>query len=252
MPGVSPTLVLVLRKLGRTDSRSLLKLAVKELVARDVLRVETEERRRLGRSRGPKVFLVDGPGPAPPSRALQVAHRHVQAAPSAVRDGRVARELTVVAKHLARRRAGGEVLAAAVVDLTGMGLVREEERRVLGVFRRRLPVRTPGGDALLEQDDGRRRATSAGPADAAYVPFVVDGGAVPYDGRDLDERSGGGLDGALDPAFDGSFDSAFDSSFDAAFDASFDSAFDSGFSDGGGGGGDGGGGGGDGGGGGGD
>jgi hypothetical protein len=265
--GTSPTLVLVLQELGKTDARSLLKTAIKELIARDVLRVETQERKGLGRRKGPKLLLRDGATSSPPSRALQVAHRLVQGAPSVVVDGRPARELTAVAKHLARSGARRQVLAAALVDLVGMGLVREEERRVLGLFRRQVAVRTPGGDALLAKDDERRRRRSSGSTDAMVLPYAVDPGPQdphhpeghghrsddPTDGAphgavdgSFDGAVDGSFDGALDGAFDGAFDSSFDGAFDSAFDQSFDSAFDSGYSDGGGGGGDGGGGGGDG------
>lgn len=254
MSGTSPVLLLVLEKLRRTDGRSLLKLGVKELIARDVFRIETEERKGKRRAKGPKLLLVDGPTSSPPSRALQLLHRQIDRMPSEVRDGRVVRELTDVAKHLARGSARGEVLAAALTDLVGMGLVREEERRVLRVFRRRVMVRTPGGESLLEADERRRASDrSAGTTDAAFFPILVDPGDQHRPG-DHDERTDaattGGADGAFDGRFEGSldggFDGAFDASFDSAFDASFDSAFDAGFSDGGGGGGDGGGGGGDG------
>lgn len=234
MSGTSPTLLLVLHRLGRTDGRTLLKGAVKELVARDVLRAETAEP-RVGLRRRTRVFLSDGPASAPPSRALQVALRHVQATPSKVRDGRVARELSVVARHLARGGARREVLAAAILDLTGMGLVHEEERRTLGLFRRRVVVRTPGGDELLRTVQRRRARRAEGGPDPVVVGLAADAGSGTGHVPDLDERS----DAAPDGGFDGLFDGAFDQSFYAAFDSSFDAAFDSGFSDGGGGGGDG-------------
>jgi uncharacterized membrane protein YgcG len=241
--GASPTLVLVLQNLGRTDGRSLLKQAVKELIARDVLRVESEEKGR-GRRRGPRLWLLEGPAPAPSARALQLTRRQVLDVKAVVHDGRPARELRVVAKALARGGAHRGILAAALQDLTAMGLVREEERRTLGIFRRVVTVRTPGGDARVERARRRRdRDRSTGAGDAAFVPVPGDPGA-PHHDPDRDERFDAGTDGWADDAFDSSFDGAFDSSFDSAFDSSFDSAFDSGFSDGGGGGGDGGGGGG--------
>lgn len=238
MPGTSPTLVLVLRKLRRTDGSSLLKQAVKELIALGVLRVETEEQSRLGRRRTPRFWLVEGSAPGPSSRALQLTHRRVLDVEPVVRGGRPSRELKVVAKALARGNARRDVLSAALQDLIAMGLVREEERRMLGFFRRLVPVRTPGGDALVQQDE-RRRARTSDAADATYFPVFVDPGH-PDDDMGRAEGADGALDGSLDTGFDG----AFDSSFDSAFDSSFDSAFDSGFSDGGGSGGDGGGGGG--------
>lgn len=246
MSGTSPTLVLVLEKLGRTDGRSLLKVAVKELIARGVLGVEPEEQSRLGRRPSKRFWLQEGSAPAPSSRALQLTLRRVMDVKAQVRGGRPSRELKAVAKALAKGDARREVLAAALQDLIGMGLVREEERRTLGLFRRVVAVRTPGGDALVERERRRRAGDgSTGGADATYFPVFVDAGA-PYDDRGQAERADGALDGGLDAGFDGAFDGAFDSSFDSAFDSSFDSAFDSGFSDGGGGGGDGGGGGGDG------
>ncbi|MDO9406894.1 hypothetical protein [Patulibacter sp.] len=258
MSGTSPTLILALQQLSKVDARSLLKTAIKELIARDVYRVEPQPRKGLGKRKGPKLLLLTGPSSSPPSRALQVAHRLVEGAPSIVHDGRPARDLTTVAKHLARNDARREVLAAAFVDLIGMGLVHEEERRILGLFKRRVVVRTAGGDALLEKDEQRReRHRAAGSSEASYFPIVVDpGSGDPHDPSDQDDRSDGStdqafdgaVDGSFDGDFDGAFDSSFDSSFDSAFDSSFDSAFDSsfdsGFSDGGGGGGDGGGGGG--------
>jgi uncharacterized membrane protein YgcG len=235
--GASPTLALVLAKLGRTDGRSLLKQAVKELIARDALRVETEERPRRDRGRRTRYWLVEGPASAPPSRALQITLRRVMDVKAVVRNGRPARELPAVAKALSRGGARGAILDAALQDLIAMGLVREEERRTLGLFRRVVAVRTPGGDALVE-NERRRRARPVGAADAVYVP-VGDSGAPQHD-PEYDER----FDPAQHGVLDGSFDGAFDHSFDSAFDSSFDAAFDSGFSDGGGGGGDGGGGGG--------
>jgi uncharacterized membrane protein YgcG len=245
--GASPTLVLVLQKLGKTDGRALLKQAVKELIARGVLRVETEEPGRRRRARGPKFWLVEGSAPTPSSRALQATHRYVLDERPVLRGGRPARELKAVAKALARERAHKEILAAAILDLTAMGLVRKEQRRTLGLFRRVLTVRTPGGDALVQQEERRRAgARSTGAADAPYFPVVIDPDD-PHHDPDQVERADAAWDGSVDGALDSSFDGAFDSSFDSSFDSAFDSSFDSGFSDGGGGGGsDGGGGGGDG------
>lgn len=236
--------LLVLRRLKGADGRSLLKEAVKELITRDVLLVETEEPKRRRRTAKPRLWLYEGAGPVPEDPALRVTLRHVQAAPSTVRDGRVARELAVVAKHLARDGARRAVLDAALADLTAQGLVHEERRRVLGIVPWRKVLRTPEGDDVLvrARERSRRRRAASDAGGAPFVPATDGGGSAGDRHRDDHPDLDTDLDGSLDGAFDGSFDGAFDS----AFDQSFDSAFDAGFSDGGGGGGDGGGGGGDG------
>lgn len=222
----SPTLILALRKLDQADGKALLKLAIKELIALRVLAVETVEERR--RMRGPRrrLVLVDGPAPMPPGHLLAGVAEMVASAPTEVADGRVARDLGEVARHLAahpkvRRR----VVEVALAELAAAGLVTTGERRVLGVVRRTVHVRTAAGEAELGDDASRRRSGARG---------VDGGGGTSFHGSEVENHHHS----------DGAFDSGFDSAFDSSFDSSFDSGFSSG--DGGGGGGDGGGGGGDG------
>lgn len=226
MPGspVPPTLLLALKALGRTDGKALLKSAVKELVARRVLGVETlEQPRRLRRSRT-RIVLVDGPEPVPPQHLLSWVAGLVQGAPTELADGQVVRDLTQVAKHLSRGPLVRKVVVEiALTELVDTGLVVTRERKALGVFKRTIHERTAAGEAALEAGAAsRRRRGDGGDAGGGFYALGADGDG----GHDIDE--------------------SFDSSLDAGFDSSFDSAFDSGFSDGGGGGGDGGGGGGDG------
>ena len=180
----SPTLLLVLRRLSRTDARSLLRTAVKELVADRVLTLRTNGSPTFLR-RAQRFTLTAGPGPLPSTGVRVEVARLVSGAPSQIVDGQVVRDLRGVSKHLAGQRGlRRRLLDAALHELTEAGLVRQEHRTVLWVIPRTVHVRTPAGDAVLGRAAPRRRA---------------DGDGLALDG------------------FDHSFDSSFDSSFDAGF-----------------------------------
>lgn len=180
----SPTLLLALRRLARTDAKSLVKSAVKELVAGKVLTL------RAGGSpgflrRAQRFTLTAGPAPLPPTGILLEVARMVSSAPSHIADGRLVHDLGAVAKHLSGQRGlRRHLLDAALRELADAGLVRQEHRTVLWLVPRTVYLRTPSGDAVLARAAPRRQA---------------DGDGLAFDG------------------FDRSFDSSFDSSFDAGF-----------------------------------
>lgn len=222
----SPTLLLVLDRLGRTDHRELARTAVRELVALEVLVLQQRDGGgRPGSRREP--VLLDGPVGWPSSPVLVHVRQQVASAPSRVEQVRVVRRVEDVAEHLARQPKGRQqLLALALQELAAGGLVRTERRRVLGLFPRTVHVRTPAGEAALLEARRRDPRQDGAPTAAGW-----DGTGSPPD-RDRDPAD--------------SFDDPFDSSFDTSFDAGFDAGSASGGSDGGGGGGgDGGGGGGD-------
>lgn len=226
----SPTLLLVLEELGRTDGGALVKRAVKELIARGVFAAETIEvpRRRLRGARQ-RVVLFDGAASVPSVGVLDTVARMVREAPEEVLGMRVGRDLAAVARHLARQPDVRRRLPRlALAELVEAGLVVREERRRLVLVRVTVHARTPAGEAVLARGrDGRRRRGAGG----------GDGDA----GMHASSGTDGGHDG-VDAGWDSSFDTSFDSSFDASFDSAFDASFDSGFSSADGGGGDGGGG----------
>ncbi|MDQ3632799.1 MAG: hypothetical protein M3417_16315, partial [Actinomycetota bacterium] len=152
----SPTLLLTLERLDKTDGKALLKSSVKELIARGVLRIEArEEQRRLRRSRQ-RLLLVDGPQPPPPDRTLAGVARMIAGAPSEVSEGRVVRDLAEVAKHLARQPDVRKVVVgSALSELAAAGLVATGERRVFGLVKRTVHTRTPAGETVLEEATGR-------------------------------------------------------------------------------------------------
>lgn len=193
----SPTLLLVLDRLGRTDHKELARTAVRELVALGVLTLEERDAGgRPGSRRGP--VLLDGPVGWPASPVLVHVRQQVAKAPSRVDQGRVVRAVTDVAEHLARQPKGRQqLLALALTELAAAGLVRAEQRRVLRLFPRTVQVRTPAGEAALLE--ARRREPRQ---DGAPTAVASDGTGSPPD-RDLDD----------------SFDTSFDTSFDAGFDA---------------------------------
>lgn len=232
-PPLSRSAVIVLRDLARADGKDVLKAAIKELIAAGVWRTRPGSRKRRRLS-----HLLTRGGESPPRvPPLPAVSSLIEAAPAHVRDGEMTRDLRDVAKHLTKRHRGirKAIVRDLLDDLASAGLVDAEERRALGILRRRRYVRTEEGERRLADELGAARERRRG-AEGAYVGGAY--AAQPDDDRDHDP---GDIDAGLD--------SSFDSGFDAAFDSSFDSAFDSGFSagggdGGGGGGGDGGGGGG--------
>lgn len=250
MPGcpISTTLLVALRNLDKTDGRQLLKGGVKELIALRVLEVVTLEEPRRLRSPQRRFLLVDGPEPMPSERLLAAIARMVGSAPSELSEGRVVRDLGVVAEHLASQRdVRDRTRDAALAELAHAGLVATEERRALGIIKRTVHLRTPAGEAALERDASRRRRRASREATGdSYASFGAYGSGDADDSHDPEERSDTDLDAALDSSFDAPFEPSFDSSFDSSFDTAFDSGFSSGDSggssgDGGGGGGGGGG-----------
>lgn len=249
---------LVLRDLDATDTRALLKASVKELIAAGTWRAATGTRRGnlRGTKRIPITVLQLARSEAPPGEPLAYVHWLIGNTREYEWDGAPGRELGEVAKSIAKTRgAPKEALQRTLADLTARGLVRADERKLLGIIKRTRHVRTDAGEALLATlhpapDPWRRRRSSetwvdTGTGSSHSGPIVAGaaGGAIAADALTGGTFMEGALD-QIDTAMD-QFDAQFDASFDASFDSSFDSAFDSGF-DSGGGGGDSGGGGGDG------
>ncbi len=250
---------LVLRDLDATDTRALLKAAVKELIAAGSWRATAGTRRAnlRGTRRIPITVLQLARSEVPAGEPLAYVHWLTGNTREYDWDGAPGRELGEVAKSIAKTRgAPKEALQRTLADLTARGLVRADERKLLGVIRRTRHVRTEAGDALLATlhpvpDPWRRRRsgetwvdTGTGSSHTGPIVAGAAGGAIAADAVTGGAFMEGALD-QIDTAMD-QFDAQFDASSDASFDSSFDSAFDSGFDSGGGGGGDFGGGGGDG------
>ncbi len=208
----SPTHLLVLRRLRRTPAKDLLRTALGELVDGGVLVVEAHEVAR-GRRNERRLVLRDGAAPAPRGGGLARVAAALAAAPAEVVEGRPARDVAAVAGHLARQ--GGlrrEVLSLVLGELEAAGWVATEERRLLGLLRRLVSVRTAAGEGVLAAagpDQDRRRASSdgaaavgtggdAGPRDDPRDEFDptfdagFDGGAASGDGGDGGGGDGGG------------------------------------------------------------
>lgn len=199
----SPALLLALSDLDRTDGKALVKSAVKELVARRVLTLEALDGQRGSRRPQRRLVLIEGPEPMPQEPLLATVAQLVARVPSEITHGRVVRDLALVARHLARE-AGvrRELVEVALRELVSAGLARTEERKVLGVVKRTVHVRTPAGEAALSR--------------AARLPRLSDGvtggeGVYVTGGGDLHE-----VDDTFDSGSDPSFDSSFDSGAGAA------------------------------------
>lgn len=214
MPGssLSPTLALVLLDLRRTSPKVLLRTAVQDLVTSSVFGLvpvaEPEgpgDRLKRRRGRAPRLWLTDGGAPPPTSRALWLVKAAVDAVPSDFLHGRPARDLTGVARHLARQhRLPEEVRDAALAELESRGLVTRTEGRVLGVFRREKLQRTPAGEAALVS------ARTPVRRDAGTEYGLVHAGGE--SARDPNAGEGArGADGAADVPAD--FEPAFDAGY---------------------------------------
>ena len=198
------------------SGEALLKLALRELVARGVLRAELGERRRF---RGRSLTLRPGERPA---TGLPVPLPLVALALLAELPPEGAEATRAVRASVGTGGALVEQLRTDVREvLTGQGLLTAERSKVLGLVPRTRWLRTPSGEAWatvprgLEQ--GRAAALTSAAAPAVGLLLALDeevaralrGGDAPVhadaggelDGRTLDDVLGDvgtGLDGAVD------------------------------------------------------
>jgi len=173
----------VLRDQGVTDG-VLFKLTLRELVLRDVVRVDVEQRRL----RGPRIRLSPGsrtatglPAPAPLLAAALL--RHVPAG---------GEEAVVVVRRTVKRSAVlGMLRVESREALVAHGLLVEERWKVLGVLPRTRWVRTPEGEAWAAVPRGLEHG---GPLAAGGASLVAAGLLLALDSRVA--RTLTGADGA--------------------------------------------------------
>ena len=210
---LSPPLLLVLRHLDRTDSQAVLRVAVKELIRRQVLLVHEAAGLGPRGRRTRRLVLLEGPASPPDDALLGVVARAIAQVPTETADGRVVRDVAVVARHLARQKElRRHVVQAALAQLAEDGLVTRAQRPFLLVFSRRRHLRTPAGEALTARSPALHKghpATDSGVAAVAggqlYDTRMHDG-RLPEDPTD-EEHTGS----AADPRFDSEFDAGFSS-----------------------------------------
>ena len=224
----------VLRDPG-TSGEAVLKLALRELVVRDVLRVAQVEHRRF---RKPRLTLLQGARqatnlPAPLPQLAEALLPHVSA------DGTEATK--AVQKAVEGRKDLPKHLRTEVREALGaQGLLTAERTRVLGVVPRTRWLRTPTGESWasvpsdLERDHSAAARSASLPAvglvlaletevaralrgqDGGHVPVVAGGDGDYGDYGDDDTMDavlgdvGAGLDGAVDGGASGGGDGGGD------------------------------------------
>jgi hypothetical protein len=206
----------LLREPGLTGD-AVLKLALRELVVRDVLRAELGERRRFRR---PRLTLLPGDRPTTglPVPLARLAAELLPRVPPEGREATKAMQASVGARHQLVEQLRTEVRET----LRAQGLLSAERNKLLGVVPRTRWLRTPTGEAWaavprgLERDRSAALTGTALPAiglllaldqevtralrSAGDAPVLVETGGD-IDGRTLDAVLGDvgtGLDSAVD------------------------------------------------------
>lgn len=162
------------------EAREVLKVGLKELLARGLLRLETGSRKGLWGMAVPQTRLRLTPGPLPQNPVLQ---RLLEDLRSARRHGE---EMNRVLERLKAEYGflyTGFKERVVLPHLHTLGLFRPHEQRILGLFRNIRHERTPKGEAIQERlqplmAQARRIAPLLKDNPAQVVPLMASLGAA--------------------------------------------------------------------------
>ena len=148
-PQPSVAALIVLRDLGESDGKLVIKAALLELVAVDAWKLK-EVRRMLRR---PLIAFARGSEPVSQRTLLPLLSSAIERSPSVSRRGETLYALEAVVGHLSKTHiTPRSIINICLDDLAAAGLVAESTKLVkIGGTSRRLPIRerTDEGEALL-------------------------------------------------------------------------------------------------------
>lgn len=206
----SPTLLIALLDLNTTDGKALLKIALRQLIANQVLEPDVYYAERVTGGPQRRPVLVNGAGTVPLERLLRaVANSVARTKPMFYNGERVVRDLARVAGVLYGRPGRKYAVELALDDLQDAELVHADRQVRLRVLRRTVYARTRAGQEMLTRM--RIPPRPHGPPMIAHLP----GHGYSDTGFAFFARSDQA--GDTPPGRHSDFDAAFDRSFNAGW-----------------------------------